>query len=90
MAFTPILSSISHAFFDDGDDPFNDEQGEYNPPFDPFGDDEMVLVQSPARTTHIPAAAFIPLGTAATDLVEQHALHAIFLAEDASEVAWDG
>ena len=77
------------SFFDEADDPFNDEYGEYNPPFDPFGDDEIVPVQSPARTAHT-VAALIPLGTAATDLLEQHALHAIFLAGDASEVVWDG
>ena len=75
--------------FDDGDDPFGDEFGDDNPPFDPFGDDDIVLVQSPARTTQT-AAAIIPLGTAATDRLEQHALHAIFLDGDASEVVWDG
>ena len=77
------------AFFDEDDDPFNDEECDYNPPFDPFGDDHIVPVQSPARTAQT-AAALIPLGTAATDLLEQHALHAIFLAGDVSEVVWDG
>ena len=77
------------AFFDDGDDPFNDDDPAVVAPFDPYGDDQIVLVQSPARTAQT-AAALIPLGTAATDLLEQHALHAIFLAGDVAEVVWDG
>ena len=77
------------AFFDDDDDPFGDEFGGFNPPFDPFGDNEIVPVQSPARTTRT-AAAIIPLGTAATDRLEQHALHAILLDGGAAEVICDG
>ena len=66
------------AFVDEEDDPFGDEFGDYNPPFDPFGDDDIVLVQSPGRTTRIDVA-ILPLGTSAIDRLEQHVLHAIFV-----------
>ena len=62
------------SLFDEEDDPFGEDFDD-NPPFDPFGDDDIVPVQSPARSTRT-AAAIIPLGTAATDRLEQHALHA--------------
>jgi len=77
------------AFFDDDDDPFGDEFGDFNPPFDPFGDNDIVPVQSPARTTQTTAPVF-PLGTTPDDRLEQHALHAICLDGCAAEVVWDG
>ena len=77
------------AFFDDDDDPFGDEFGDFNPPFDPFGDNTIVPVQSPARTTQTPAPLF-PLGTTPDDRLEQHALHAIVVDGGVAEVICDG
>ena len=77
------------AFLDDEDDPFADDLGDFNPPFDPFGDDKIVCKKSPARTTKTPASSF-PLGTTPDDRLEQHALHAICLDGGAAEVICDG
>ena len=77
------------AFFDDEDDPFGDECGDFNPPYDPFGDDTIVPVQLPAHKTQTVPPLF-PSCTTANDRLEQHALHAIFLAGSASEVICAG
>ena len=77
------------AFFDDEDDPFGDECGDFNPPYDPFGDDTIVPVQSPAHATQTLPPLF-PSGTTANHRLEQHALHAILLDGSASEVIGDG
>ena len=75
--------------FDDEDDPFGDDLDDYNPPFDPFGDNKIVCVQSPARTTQT-TAPVTPPGTTPDDRLEQHALHAICLDGGAAQVMWDG
>ena len=49
----------------------------------------IVLVQTPTRSTRT-AVAVTPRGSAATDEIEQHALHSIFADGTASQVLWDG
>ena len=66
------------SLFDDEDDPFGDKFGDFNPPFDPFGDNDIVPVQSPVRTTQTTAPVF-PLVTTPDDRLGQHALHSIFV-----------